>query len=163
MLTVMKESICSLLNAILPGSEQSYPEYNHSHYLLYNNSNNNINDSESSITNEQSHDSTYIRFPELSRSDTIINDENTPLLDNTKTDKFFKHLVFANQSYFEHFRDAMYYSWLSYKSSIYFFIHAFWPDILQFDGSHTVFKLRDILIEKYNKNIIKNVSTNNIS
>jgi hypothetical protein len=38
---------------------------------------------------------------------------------------FFKHLSFANQSYFQHFRDSIKYSFMSFKASFCFFVFLF--------------------------------------
>ena len=63
----------------------------------------------------------------------------------------FEHLVFANQSYFEHFKDSIKYSGQSFKASFMFFCHAFWPDIFQQSGSITIRELNDTIVEKYEK------------
>ena len=44
-------------------------------------------------------------------------------------DVYFKHLAFANQTYWQHFMDSIKYSFISLKASFYFFCHAVWPDI----------------------------------
>ena len=58
------------------------------------------------------------------------------------------HLQIINQTYCEHFQDAVSYGFSAWKASIYFFIHAFFPDIFLFNGSQTIFKLHDNLIYK---------------
>lgn len=77
-----------------------------------------------------------------------IDDED---IDYEKT--FFKHLAFANQTYYEHFCDAIKYSWCSLRASFYFFCHAFWPDIYIKAGSDSVHELSDIIREKYTNRI----------
>jgi len=61
------------------------------------------------------------------------------------------HLEYAKQTYFQHFKDAAYYSWTSYKASFYFFLHAISPNHFQKSGSETIKSLNDILIQKYNE------------
>jgi hypothetical protein len=68
-------------------------------------------------------------------------------------DSFFKHLTFANQSYFEHFQDALKYSLTSLTASFYFFIHAVWPDIYTRTGSDTIHELSTLIYDKYAKRI----------
>lgn len=68
-------------------------------------------------------------------------------------DVFFKHLEFANQTYWQHFKDSMKYSFTSFRASFYFFCHAFWPDIFTQTGSETVHELSSIIYEKYLKRI----------
>lgn len=76
-----------------------------------------------------------------------------------ETKHFFKHLAFANQSYFQHFRDAIKYSYMSFKASFCFFVHSIWPDIYIKSGSEIVHELSDIIKEKYTKRI-KELLTN---
>jgi hypothetical protein len=68
----------------------------------------------------------------------------------------FKHLEFVKQSYFEHLTDALSYSFASFKASVYFFIHGFWPDLFEFDGSKQIEDLNKILVYKKSKLIIAN-------
>ena len=56
-----------------------------------------------------------------------------------------KHLEFAKQTYFQHFFDSISYSFIAFKASFYFFIHALVPDIYQCDGSKTIFLLNNKL------------------
>jgi hypothetical protein len=56
------------------------------------------------------------------------------------------HLEYAQQTYYQHFKDAMYYSSLSLKSSFYFFIHAISPNNFQTNGSDTIKELNGIII-----------------
>jgi hypothetical protein len=72
---------------------------------------------------------------------------------NTQTEKkrFFKHLEFANQTYFEHFYDSIGYCGKCLKSSFYFFVHAIWPDIFQQNGSNTVRDLNNVITSKYER------------
>lgn len=68
-------------------------------------------------------------------------------------DSYFKHLNFAGQGYFCHFKAAMGYSWRSFKASCCFFIHALWPDVFQQTGSNEIINLGDELIQKYKNRI----------
>lgn len=60
----------------------------------------------------------------------------------------FKHLEENNQSYLEHFKDSMSYSFTSLKCSGYFFIHAFFPDIFTDNGSSNIENLNSIIRRK---------------
>ena len=40
----------------------------------------------------------------------------------------FKHLEIVNQTYSEHLRDALTYSFISFKCSIFFILHGLYPD-----------------------------------
>jgi len=65
------------------------------------------------------------------------------------------HLLKVKQTYIEHLYDALYYSYLSFKASICFFIHSLFPDLFEFDGSRIVKELNNILEEKKAKLGIK--------
>ena len=39
-----------------------------------------------------------------------------------------EHLEYAKQTYFEHFKDALFYSILSTKAAAYFLIHSIFPN-----------------------------------
>ena len=71
------------------------------------------------------------------------------------------HLEFAGQTYFEHFKDAMKYSYKSLKASFYFFVHALIPDVFAQSGSKCVHELSDTIKEKYNIRIAE--LNNNLS
>lgn len=60
----------------------------------------------------------------------------------------YKHLIKVNQTYWEHFLDAILYSWMAYKASFYFFVHSIFPDTFEFDGSIEITKLVELLREK---------------
>lgn len=66
---------------------------------------------------------------------------------------FFKHLEFANQTYWQHFGDSMSYFFQSCKSSFFFFFHAFWPDIFITSGSKTIHNLSKTIKNKYKTRI----------
>jgi hypothetical protein len=63
----------------------------------------------------------------------------------------FKHLKYVKQGYFEHLIDALSYSFVSLKASIYFFIHGLYPDLFEFDGSTHINNLNTILTNKKKK------------
>ena len=72
---------------------------------------------------------------------------------NFERHNYFKHLEFANQSYFEHFRDSLFYCGISLKGAFYFFCHGIWPDSFQQNGSETIHDLSNIIYEKYKQRI----------
>jgi hypothetical protein len=59
-----------------------------------------------------------------------------------------EHLQMIKQTYYEHFQDSIYYGFSSWKASIYFFIHAFFPNQFQSHGSDIIFKLHNHLKSK---------------
>ena len=63
------------------------------------------------------------------------------------------HLQFVNQTYCQHFKDAISYSFLSFQASFYFLIHAIYPDICEFKGSNTVCNLIQKLRIKLKENL----------
>jgi hypothetical protein len=65
----------------------------------------------------------------------------------------FMHLVFANQTYWEHFCDSLGYFKSSICASFYFFCHAFCPDIFEQSGSKKINELNDKIQIKYIKRI----------
>ncbi len=97
-----------------------------------------------------------IRTEPASPDEPVIPDtERTPLIRNEQVrQSYFKHLDFASQTYHQHFKDAMRYSWTSCKCSFYFFVHAIWPDAFQHTGSDIIVELNDEILDKY-KNIVK--------
>lgn len=60
----------------------------------------------------------------------------------------FSHLTRVKQGYWDHFFDAILYSFIAFKASCYFFVHAFWPDLFEFNGSREIEYLNNILISK---------------
>ena len=62
-----------------------------------------------------------------------------------------KHLNDIGQNYWEHFFDAISYSYISFKASFYFFVHSIFPDSFVFDGSREINNLNNILINKKRK------------
>jgi hypothetical protein len=63
----------------------------------------------------------------------------------------FQHLIRVKQDYWSHCFDAMSYSFMALKASFYFFVHAVYPDIFEFDGSREIEILNNILISKKKK------------
>ena len=53
----------------------------------------------------------------------------------------FKHLKENGLNYFDHFKYAMKYSWVSLKASFCFTIHAFYPDHFSTTGSDLISEL----------------------
>jgi hypothetical protein len=51
------------------------------------------------------------------------------------------HLEENNQTYWEHNKDALNYSKKAFKASMYFFIHAFFPDKYTTKGSREIISL----------------------
>ena len=60
----------------------------------------------------------------------------------------FTHLTLVNQTYFEHFLDAMLFSFIAFKAFFYFFVHALWPDVFEFNGSREIEYLNNLLLSK---------------
>ena len=60
----------------------------------------------------------------------------------------FSHLTRVKQTYSQHFFDAIFYSFIAFKASAYFFVHAIWPDLFEFDGSNQIANLNTILADK---------------
>jgi|LauGreDrversion4_2_1035121.scaffolds.fasta_scaffold187137_1 hypothetical protein len=60
----------------------------------------------------------------------------------------FSHLTLVNQTYFEHFFDAMLFSFIAFKAFFYFFVHALWPDVFEFNGSREIEYLNNLLLSK---------------
>ena len=63
----------------------------------------------------------------------------------------YHHLTRVKQHYWEHFFDAISYSFMAFKASCYFFVHAIFPDLFEFDGSREIKNLNDILVSKSKK------------
>lgn len=63
----------------------------------------------------------------------------------------FYHLKRVKQTYTEHFRDSLTYSFTCLRASFYFFIHSLWPDLYEFDGSITIKRLNDYIEDKRRK------------
>ncbi len=66
-----------------------------------------------------------------------------------------QHLQQAKQSYTEHLKDSLHYSFISFKSAFYFLAHGINPNILTTNGSSEIYKLNHELQTK-----IKNMQNN---
>lgn len=60
------------------------------------------------------------------------------------------HLKTVNLTYFQHLRGALYFSFQSFKASVVFFIHGFFPDYLIYTGSNIIESLNNNLQELIN-------------
>lgn len=58
------------------------------------------------------------------------------------------HLQLLNQTYVEHFKDSIEYGLLSWKASLFFFIHAFFPNIFTSHGSRTINYVHQLILNK---------------
>ena len=58
------------------------------------------------------------------------------------------HLTKVKQTYWEHFFDAISYSFIAFKAVFYFFVHAIFPDVFEFNGSREIANLNNILVNK---------------
>lgn len=67
----------------------------------------------------------------------------------------FNHLKSIRQTYIEHFRNALLFSLWSSKASLYFFVHAFYPDMFTSHGSD--------IIEKLNQNLKQNKKSKSVT
>ena len=63
----------------------------------------------------------------------------------------FNHLKYVKQTYFAHFMDSFSYSFRCFNAGFYFLVHAFWPDLFEFDGSREIDDLNSILTYKRRK------------
>jgi len=61
----------------------------------------------------------------------------------------FKHLSDVNQTYTQHMKDSMKYSWSSLKSAFYFFCHGLLPCVYEHEGSDNVSRLHVKITDKY--------------
>ena len=57
-----------------------------------------------------------------------------------------QHLTQVNQTYLHHFFHATSYSFTSFKASLYFLVHAIFPDLFVFNGSREIEQLNNILV-----------------
>lgn len=68
----------------------------------------------------------------------------------------FSHLTRVKQHYWQHFFDAISYSFMAFKASGFFFVHAVFPDLFEFNGSREIANLNTILVNKKNKFLANN-------
>ncbi len=57
----------------------------------------------------------------------------------------YQHLQKINQTYFQHLQNAFSYAAQCQKASLYFMVHAFYPDMFVDDGSTMVRRLHERL------------------
>ncbi len=60
----------------------------------------------------------------------------------------FKHLEKAKQTYFQHFLESSYFSFLALKASFIFIFHAIYPDSFEFDGGLIIKDLNKLIEDK---------------
>lgn len=63
------------------------------------------------------------------------------------------YLSFTNKTYTEHFKSHLSKSWKCTKSSFYFFIQAFYPDIFQHYASDNIIILSEEILDEYSNSI----------
>ena len=77
--------------------------------------------------------------------------DNNSVDNNLETKKeyyFFEHLEHVKESYWVHFKHSITFAFLAAKSSFFFIVHAFWPDLFQTSGSDTIFKLTNKMTKR---------------
>jgi hypothetical protein len=80
----------------------------------------------------------------------IVNKENNEIVNKENDNTYiFNHLNDKKCSYIKHFKHASYYSYMSFKASFYFLVHAFYPDFYTETGSITI----DLLNNEIKKTI----------
>ena len=62
----------------------------------------------------------------------------------------FNHLTIVNQTYFQHFRDALFYSAVCFKLAFCFFVHGLYPDVFV-NSSIELSRLNTLIKMKYNE------------
>lgn len=67
----------------------------------------------------------------------------------------FEHLKAIDQTYFQHFKNAFFYSILCQKASLYFAVHAIYPDWFVKNGSQTIQHLQILLSKQIDKERIQ--------
>lgn len=68
-----------------------------------------------------------------------------------KNDIQDNYLDFIQKTYYEHFKDSIVKSWICTKSSFYFFIGAFFPNLFPHYAPDLIVKLSDIILDEYSK------------
>ena len=79
--------------------------------------------------------------------------ETQKIKESTIENSYKNHLEFAGQTYRQHFKDSMKYSWKSFKASVVFFIHAVYPNSLRHTGSSIITEVNDTIVTKYSERI----------
>jgi hypothetical protein len=72
-----------------------------------------------------------------------------PILISYVKDIMNSHLLYANQTYWEHLKDSMSFSYRSFKASFCFFIHGLVPNLYETAGSEQIHKLEKTIQLKY--------------
>ena len=63
----------------------------------------------------------------------------------------YSHLDDVNMTYVQHMCGSLKYSFMSLMATIIFFIHAFFPNYLVYDGSYLIYNLNNELSSIKNK------------
>jgi hypothetical protein len=63
------------------------------------------------------------------------------------------YLSFTNNTYTEHFQSSLSRSWVCTKSSFYFFIQAFYPNVFQHYASDNIIILSEEILDEYSNAI----------
>ena len=58
------------------------------------------------------------------------------------------HLEDAKQTYFQHMKDCLKYSFISLKATVYFLVHGISPELFVTSGSEQIFELNELLEKK---------------
>jgi hypothetical protein len=69
--------------------------------------------------------------------------------DQEQNSRCFDYLNFTDKTYFEHFSSSMSRSWICTKSSFYFFIQSFYPDVFQHRGNDMIVELSEDILDEY--------------
>lgn len=125
-----------------------YPLNTHSHEPDY------LSVSEAQLINNKDQHKpqaqTYESISEFNDNNSESSMSNTSITEsNYYKDYYFNHLNFMRQSYFFHFKQSIKYSFLAWKASFYFFIHAIYPDIFQHTASDIIVGINDEILMTY--------------
>lgn len=84
-----------------------------------------------------------VMYNKLNNQDTINHSKYDTITNN--------HLEQVNMTYVQHMCNSLKYSFITIMTSIIFFIHAFFPNYLVYDGSFLIYNLNNELqsIKKY--------------
>jgi hypothetical protein len=58
------------------------------------------------------------------------------------------HLEDARQTYFQHMKDCLNFSFISLKAMVYFLVHGISPELFVSSGSEQIFELNELLETK---------------
>jgi hypothetical protein len=81
----------------------------------------------------------------------MYNKLNNDNINHSNNDNITNHLEQVNMTYVQHMCHSLKYSFIAIMASIIFFIHAFFPNYLIYDGSFLIYNLNNELqtIKKY--------------